>query len=133
MTNKIEEIRKALEGATPGPWWSHCDDDSFCFRVRQWSEPSSRGAYENGRLICATSSNARGSYSPEKVWASASNPPFCSAYFDACLIALAPDMARIVLEQAEALKWIIDNPGAHPANMVKVAEAAYRKAVEGEE
>ena len=30
---------------------------------------------------------------------------------------------------AAALKWIINNPGAHPANMVKVAEAAYRKTV----
>jgi len=106
---------------TPGPWWSHCDDERFDFRVRQWTDPASRGPYENGELICSTSPDISGSYDYQhRIWERASNPPFCPAYFNAKLIAAAPDLY-------EALEYVYKNgDGEHGRQMMKTALAKAR-------
>ena len=131
MTDKIEKIRAALKGATPGPWWSHCDDDSFCFRVRQWTDPSTRGPYDNGKLICDTRPPASGPQNAIKVWMAAVNPPFCKEYFDARLIALAPDMARIALAADRLANSVSDTADEHTPKLVMNYLAGYRAAVKG--
>ena len=76
MTDKIEEIRKALEGATPGPW------------VVEYKHDTTRLIAGGECTMCDET------YYP---WV-----PYNDG--DWHLIALAPDMARIVLEQAQEIE-----------------------------
>lgn len=133
MSDKITQIRKALEGATPGPWHSENDHPLnacatvFCKHANGW------------KLEIATLYHAPGdkaSQDDNGMWG-----PHTKRDCNARLIALAPDMARIVLaaeELAEVAQRAIQLSQEHEDFALYAMEpmwqalAAYRKAVEGE-
>lgn len=111
MSDKIEEIRAALEGATPGPWTTHVVDDTAIVAA-------------NGVDVGTTCDSAKAERED------AYNNEYERLEADARLIALAPDMARIVLA-AEKLAEAHD--ANKPIEEIDLALQAYRKAVEGGE
>ena len=121
--NKIEEIRKALEGATPGPWTTHVVDDTAIVAA-------------NGVDVGTTCDSAKAERED------AYNNEYERMEADARFIALAPDMARIVLaaeKMAQAMpRWIVAmadwNAGGEAALIeMETLLDEYRAAVEGGE
>lgn len=109
-TNKIEEIRAALEGATPGPWRVGHDTEegwpAMLVTAKGWDIATAWGGYN-------------------------------AAENDTRLIALAPDMARIVLAAEKLAATFEDRlalweagPGDEEAWRIL---SEYRKAGEGRE
>lgn len=127
--SKIEEIRAALEGATPGPWrivpYDAGDKDEWAM----WT-PMIDGSEDADRAVVHWAGFR------QKYWQSADGKQ-SEIEANARLIALAPDMARIVLAAEELAYWV-DKRRHSPGERVDfynekiaAASAAYRKAVGG--
>ena len=106
-----EAVKAALEGATPGPWVIGSSEGRV---LSHWEDI---GYWE---IANATVTDFCG-YSGKAYFAGGTQKA------NADLIAMAPDLAREYLrikEVEKAAQWVVDNPRAHPANMVKVCRAA---------
>lgn len=114
MTDKIEEIRKALEGSTRGPW------------NIIWEESVKVRDGTTFGTIASMGNLTKPHQGPRRDFDEVRN--------NARLIALAPDLARIVLaaeKLAKACAAIDETEGLPPE--IGDAFDVYRKAVEGVE
>jgi hypothetical protein len=113
MTITPDKVAELRAKATPGPW---CVDRSY-----QWPSKVRAAPPFDKFWICDTSNM------PDLDGKS------IKALDNAALIAAAPDMADLIAAQAAeierlrgACSYIVENPWAHVANMVKVCEQALK-------
>ena len=116
MTGIIEQARKALEGATPGPWENreHCFDASKREVAPVYDGPPDIGYWSE---IAKVSGHGGDDEEADE------------AFSNACLMSLAPDLARIAIaadELAKAVDHMASVDITNTQDQFSASQAVYR-------